>query len=97
MAVADAERSEKIAKAEAGTSSQPAWLASTLGFAPRKIKEGKEFLSEVRAELRKVTWPSQKEVYSTTIVVLVTTVFFGFYLWALDLGFSWTISHVLKG
>jgi preprotein translocase subunit SecE len=97
MAVADAERSEKIAKAEPGASGQPAWLANTLGFAPRKIKEGKEFLAEVRAELKKVTWPSQKEVYSTTIVVLVTTVFFGFYLWVLDLGFSWTISHVLKG
>ncbi|HEY6553271.1 MAG TPA: preprotein translocase subunit SecE [Vicinamibacteria bacterium] len=97
MAVADAERSEKIAKAESGASSQPAWLANALGFGPRKIKEGKEFLSEVRAELKKVTWPSRKEVYSTTIVVLVTTVFFGFYLWALDLGFSWTISHVLKG
>jgi len=97
MAVADAERPEKIAKPESGASSQPAWFANALGFVPRKIKEGRDFLSEVRAELKKVTWPSQKEVYSTTIVVIGTTVFFGFYLWLLDLGFSRVLSHVLKG
>jgi preprotein translocase subunit SecE len=97
MAVADAERPEKIAKAETGGSGQPAWLANALGFGPRKIKEGRDFLSEVRAELKKVTWPSQKEVYSTTIVVIGTTVFFGFYLWLLDLGFSRALSHLLKG
>ena len=97
MAVADAERSDKIAKAEPGAGGQPAWLANTMGWGPRKIKEGRDFLTEVRAELKKVTWPSQKEVYSTTIVVIATTVFFGFYLWLLDLGFSRVLSHVLKG
>jgi preprotein translocase subunit SecE len=97
MAVADAERSEKIAKGEPGASSQPAWLANALSFGPRKIKEGRSFLSEVRAELKKVTWPSLTEVQSTTIVVIATTVFFGFYLWLLDLGFSRALSHLLKG
>jgi preprotein translocase subunit SecE len=42
------------------------------------------FLSEVRNELKRVTWPSQKEVYATTIVVILTSVFFGVYLFALD-------------
>jgi preprotein translocase subunit SecE len=46
---------------------------------------GRSFLTEVRAELRRVTWPSRKEVYATTIVVIVTSVFFGTYLWGLDL------------
>ena len=95
MAVADAERPEKIAKAETGGSGQPAWLANALGFGPRKIKEGRDFLSEVRAELKKVTWPSQKEVYSTTIVVIGTTVFFGFYLYGLDLLLSQLFTRIL--
>jgi preprotein translocase subunit SecE len=43
------------------------------------------FLFEVRAELRKVTWPSRKEVYATTVVVILTSIFFGTYLWGLDL------------
>jgi preprotein translocase subunit SecE len=42
------------------------------------------FLSEVRNELKRVTWPSQKEVYATTVVVILTSVFFGLYLFALD-------------
>ena len=42
------------------------------------------FLSEVRNELKRVTWPSQKEVYATTVVVIATSVFFGIYLFALD-------------
>lgn len=42
------------------------------------------FLREVRAELKKVTWPKRKEVYGTTAVVIVTLFIFGFYLWAVD-------------
>ena len=42
------------------------------------------FLSEVRNELKRVTWPSQKEVYATTVVVILTSAFFGIYLFALD-------------
>ena len=46
--------------------------------------------------MKKVTWPARPEVYSTTIVVIITTVFFGFYLYGLDLGFSWILQRVLK-
>lgn len=52
------------------------------------------FLKEVRAELRKVTWPSRNEVYTTTIVVLIATFFFGFYLFFMDLIFSWVFLRV---
>ncbi len=52
------------------------------------------FLKEVRAELRKVTWPSRREVYNTTVVVIIATIFFGFYLYFMDLIFSWVISQI---
>lgn len=52
------------------------------------------FLREVRAEMKKVTWPSRNEVYSTTIVVIISTLFFGFYLYFMDLIFSWVISRI---
>ncbi|MCK4759343.1 MAG: preprotein translocase subunit SecE, partial [Candidatus Aminicenantes bacterium] len=42
----------------------------------------------------KVTWPSRNEVYSTTIVVIIATFFFGFYLYFMDLIFSWAIKHI---
>jgi len=43
------------------------------------------FLREVRAEMTKVSFPSRDEVVGTTIVVLVTSFIFAFYLWAADL------------
>jgi preprotein translocase subunit SecE len=46
---------------------------------------GRNFLTEVRNEMRRVTWPSKKEVYATTLVVLLTAMFFGLYLWGVDL------------
>ena len=49
-----------------------------------RFERGRLFLSEVRNELKRVTWPSQKEVYATTVVVIATSVFFGLYLFALD-------------
>jgi preprotein translocase subunit SecE len=47
-----------------------------------------DFLGDVRAEMKRVTWPSNKEVYATTIVVILTSAFFGAYLWGLDLVLS---------
>jgi preprotein translocase subunit SecE len=44
-----------------------------------------EFFGEVRNEMKRVTWPSQREVYATTIVVILTSVVFGMYLWTVDL------------
>lgn len=45
----------------------------------------RRFLSEVRNELSRVTWPTRKEVYATTLVVILTSVFFGVYLYGIDL------------
>jgi len=53
-----------------------------------RIERSRLFLSEVRNELRRVTWPTRKEVYATTLVVILTSMFFGVYLWTLDLGVS---------
>ncbi len=71
-------------------------LGGAIGWVPRKLTEGRSFLSEVRSELKKVTWPSRKEVYSTTLVVIATSIFFGFYLWGLDLAMSRVLSLALK-
>jgi preprotein translocase subunit SecE len=53
-----------------------------------RIERIRVFLTEVRNELKRVTWPSQKEVYATTVVVILTSVFFGVYLFVLDFGLN---------
>ena len=45
----------------------------------------RRFLSEVRNEMGRVTWPSRKEVYATTLVVILFSVVMGIYLWGVDL------------
>ena len=80
-------RSEKPAKADEGKVA-PGGVGGALGWPGRKIAEGRAFLQDVRGELKKVTWPSRKEVYSTTLVVIATSIFFGFYLWGLDIVLS---------
>ncbi len=52
----------------------------------------KTFVREVRAELKKVTWPKRTEVYGTTAVVLITCVIFGVYLWFVDVVMSRVIT-----
>jgi preprotein translocase subunit SecE len=53
-----------------------------------------QFLKDVKAELKKVTWPSRNEVVNTTVVVIAATVFFGFYLFFMDVIFSWVIGQI---
>ncbi len=54
------------------------------------------FLTEVRNELKRVTWPSRKEVYATTVVVILTSIFFGIYLFGLDALFSTGVTWLFR-
>ena len=56
----------------------------------------RRFLAEVRNEMGRVTWPSQKEVYATTLVVILTSIFFGVYLWLVDLGLNKTLGWLYR-
>jgi preprotein translocase subunit SecE len=47
-------------------------------------QNAKQFYSDVRSEMRKVTWPGRQEVMGTTVVVIVAVFFFGFYLFLMD-------------
>ena len=55
----------------------------------------KTFFSEVRSEMAKVTFPTRDEVVATTIVVVVTSFLFAFYLWLADMailkGYEWIV------
>ena len=49
------------------------------------IGHSRVFLAQVKNEMERVTWPTRKEVYATTLVVILTSVFFGLYLYSIDL------------
>ena len=48
----------------------------------------RQFLREVRSELRKVAWPARKELISYSIVVLVSVSIITLYITALDQAFG---------
>jgi preprotein translocase subunit SecE len=61
-----------------------------------RLERMRVFLLEVRNELKRVTWPSQKEVYATTVVVILTSVFFGLYLFLLDIGIDRLVQWIFR-
>jgi preprotein translocase subunit SecE len=67
-------------------------LQAPLGWYSRT----REFLNEVRNEMKRVTWPSQREVYATTVVVILTSVFFGLYLFGVDIALNNLVQWIFK-
>jgi preprotein translocase subunit SecE len=57
----------------------------------------KDFLTDVRNEMRKVTFPSRREVQATTTVVIITVILFGVYFFVIDqviaTGINWVLHH----
>lgn len=51
-----------------------------------------QFLFDVRAEMRRVTWPSRQDVIQWTGVVIVALLFFGIYTLVLD---DWIVTPLL--
>jgi len=58
--------------------------------APRHSSPGRlvQFLHDVRAEMRRVSWPPMREVQNTTIITVIAVIFFAVYLFAVDQGLS---------
>jgi preprotein translocase subunit SecE len=73
-------------------------VADNIGEARENVtgwwNRSRTFLTEVRNELKRVTWPSQKEVYATTVMVILTSVFFGVFLWVVDLALTAAVGWV---
>lgn len=53
------------------------------------------FLGEVWSELKKVHWPTRKETYTATIVVVVVTMIVATYLGLVDFGLSYLVRILL--
>jgi preprotein translocase subunit SecE len=56
----------------------------------------RNFLTDVRGEMKKVSWPNRNDLQKTTIAVIVLSVIIGLYLWLIDLSFQVLIQRVIK-
>jgi preprotein translocase subunit SecE len=74
---------------------EPGALQEFGGSAVSKWTEFTRFLSDVRAEMRKVVVPSRKEVQATTSVVIVAVFIFGLFFFVVDYIFNIGVSQLL--
>ena len=48
------------------------------------IESTKDYINDLKLEMRKVTWPARKQVEGTTAVVIFSVFAFGAYFWVVD-------------
>jgi preprotein translocase subunit SecE len=65
-------------------------------FLKRYISIARQFLSDAKVELKKVTWPNRKELVSTTAIVIVLVLIIAFFLGIIDLGLVKIIKNVIR-
>ncbi len=54
------------------------------------------FGSDVRSEMRRVTWPTLKDVQNTTVITIIAVAFFATYLWLIDRVWAFAINGLVK-
>jgi preprotein translocase SecE subunit len=75
---------------------EPGALQDFSGGVMGKWNQFTRFLSDVRAEMRKVVAPNRKEVQVTTSVVIVTVFIFGIFFYLTDTVFGNLIQHLIS-
>lgn len=60
---------------------------------PSKIKK---FFKDLKAEIKKIVWPTKKQVVNNTVVVLIAMVFSGVFIWGIDTGLKLLFDLILK-
>lgn len=55
-----------------------------------------EFIQQVRAETRKVVWPTRRETVMTAVMVMIMTVLLAIFFFAVDTGFEAIVKFLLS-
>lgn len=91
------ERAERQQKRGGGDRPAPSSTARRAQATEKRKRTGiRQFLREVRLELKKVDWPTRRELISYTIVVLCTLIVTTAYVAGLDYVFSKAILDLLS-
>ena len=89
----EAKASSATVGREAKRGSAASTAITTVGTWPKQVMG---FLSDVRAETKRVTWPTAKQIRVTTVVVILTVFFFGTYFGILDWIYTRAVGWVLQ-
>jgi preprotein translocase subunit SecE len=70
-------------------------MANELAAGKEVVGKVSSYIQDVRAEMKRVTWPGKQEVYGTTVMVIITTFLFGFYFMLCDEAFRRLLEFIL--
>ncbi len=71
-------------------------MANELAVSKEVAGKVGSYIQDVRAEMKRVTWPGKQEVYGTTVMVIITTFLFGFNFMICDDVFRRLIEFILN-
>ncbi|NDJ14772.1 MAG: preprotein translocase subunit SecE [Acidobacteriia bacterium] len=60
---------------------------------PSLVESTREYLNDIRSEMRRVTWPSRQQVESTTLVVILSVFVFAAYFTIVDKVIEQTVTR----
>jgi preprotein translocase subunit SecE len=60
------------------------------------IKRLRNYLADVWAEMKKVSWVRRKELFTTTLVVIVFSSVLAIFIGVVDLIFRWLLGYIIK-
>ena len=87
---------DKSAQKAADKEKKAKQLAAKATAAKKTKKSPIQYFKEVKSEFKKVSWPSRKQVFNNTVVVLTTIVVSGVAIWAVDLLFNFIWKTMLS-
>jgi len=62
---------------------------------PKKKTSPGQFFSQVRAEARKIVWPSRKETWITSVMVFIMVLVASAFFWIVDTGLGFASRYIL--
>ena len=60
------------------------------------FKQVKNYLADVWAEMKKVSWVQRKELFTTTFVVIIFSSVLALFIGVVDLIFRWLLGYIIK-
>ena len=70
--------------------------AAAVAKAPKKPFNPVKFFNEVQQEAKRITWPSRKETWITTVMVLIMVVLAGIFFYVVDAGLGFVVTYITK-
>ena len=86
----------KVKNDESGSNAITGAVSGIGGRVSGTVADTREFMHDVRVEMKQVTWPSKDDVVSTTTVVIATVFFFGVFLAIVDWLVQRGVAYVFK-